>query len=323
MRFFNIIYLILLAYIIAALVFWGLSLNKQSKIIYEQQLLHLRSMTDSSAHPVYFDAEKRELEKNRERRLSQYIGEGGTFMLVILIGAAVVYSSVLRSNHLSRQQNNFMLAVTHELKSPIAAIKLNLQTLQRHHLDEEKKELLTERCIKEANRLNDLCSNMLLASQMEGRQYKPIRETLDINALIGSIIKEYTSRYPQRSFSFNKTSELKLLGDTLMLQMAFTNIIENAIKYSPAEKPITVSLKKKGNNAILQIADEGIGISDSEKQKIFRKFYRIGNENTRKTKGTGLGLYLAQKIIHQHDGKIVVRENQPNGAVFEISLPLS
>lgn len=321
MRFFNIIYLLLLAYTLAALVFWGLSLNKQSKTIYEQQLLHLRSQIDSTTQTQSFLEKRSQMEDNRERRKKQYIGEGSTFLLVILIGAAVVYSSFLRSLRLSRQQNNFMLSVTHELKSPIAAMKLNLQTLEKYQLDEEKKHTLIDKCIKEANRLNELCNNMLLASQMEGRQYKSAKESVNFTELVSFAAREYMQRYPSRFDTHIGDETYILHGDKLMLQMAVNNLIENALKYSPSDTRIHIHLLSKNKQVCLQVADEGIGIPDSEKHKIFRKFYRLGNENTRKTKGTGLGLYLTKKIAQQHKGKIAVKNNEPKGSMFELCLP--
>ena len=323
MRFFNIIYLLLLAYTIAALVFWGLSLNKQSKVIYEQELLHLRSQIDSVSEPQKFIDQKKEFENKRERRKKQYIGEGSTFLIVILIGAAIVYTSFQRSIRLSRQQNNFMLSVTHELKSPIAAMKLNLQTLERYKLDEERKNILIDKCISEANRLNDLCNNMLLASQMEGRQYKSTKEKLSFTSLVTSSVKEYIQRYPNRFEADIAEGDNLLNGDRLMLQMAVNNLIENAIKYSPSDTTIHLRLFNNSKQVFLQVIDQGVGIPDNEKNKIFRKFYRVGNENIRKTKGTGLGLYLTMKIVQQHRGKISVADNEPAGSIFEVILPLA
>lgn len=323
MRIFNVLFLLLLAYIIAALAFWGFSLHRQSEQIYQQQELHLRSMVDSFSHPGEYHRELEKLEQTRITRKKQYLGEGFTFLLVIFIGAAVVYSSFRRSIRLSRQQTNFMLSVTHELKSPIAAIKLNLQTLERHRLDEEKRNLLTAKCIKEANRLNDLCNNMLLASQMEGRQYKSIREKLNFTELVESTLRDFLQRYPHRLELHLDKEEEWMTGDRLMLQMAVSNLVENAVKYTPEEKPIRISLSSKNKTACLQVTDEGTGVPDNEKEKIFKKFYRVGNENTRKSKGTGLGLYLVQKIARQHRGKIIVKDNVPQGSVFELTLPLT
>ena len=321
MRFFTTVHVLLLAYVIAALVFWGVSLQKQSAEIFEQERLILRSTVDSNVNAALYTSRLDELESKRKRRTSQYIGEGSTFLLVILIGAGVVYSSFRRSIRLSRQQNNFMLAVTHELKSPIAAIKLNLQTLERHQLDGSKREQLIERCINEANRLNNLCNNMLIASQMEGRQYVAARETLNFGDLVEHSVHEYSIRYPQR-FEEGPVANVEVVGDKLLLQMAINNLLENAAKYTPADKPITVQLLNKNKTAVLQVMDLGPGIADTEKRKIFNKFYRVGNEETRKTKGTGLGLYLTSRIVKQHKGNILVRDNEPRGSIFEIDLPL-
>ncbi len=322
MKYFSAIYLLLLVYIIAALVWWGLSLNAQSSQIFDQQLINLHSQIDSTQQPLLFQKQLQALELKRAARTKQYIGEGSTFLLVIFFGAAVVYNSFRRRILLSRQQNNFMLSVTHELKSPIAAMKLNLQTLEKYHLDEEKKHLLIDKCIQESNRLNDLCNNMLLASQMEGRQMKTHREKLNFSELVDRAFTDYSMRYPERFDAQFSTEDLWVDGDPLMLQMAVNNLLENAVKYSPAKTIIALQLFPKQNFATLQVSDEGVGIPDHEKAKVFQKFYRVGNENSRKTKGTGLGLYLTHKIVTQHQGKIVVKDNQPKGSVFEISLPV-
>jgi signal transduction histidine kinase len=321
MRFFTTVYTLLLVYIIAALVFWGLSLQKQSDLIFEQEREALQIKIDSTINPLAYQSELHELDSKRDRRRSQYIGEGATFFLVILIGAAVVYSSFRRSVRLSRQQNNFMLSVTHELKSPIAAVKLNLQTLERHQLDEEKKNQLVDRCIHEANRLNDLCNNMLIASQMEGKQYRATREKLDFADLVEKALSEYMVRYPGR-FEEGPFFKAMVNGDKMLLQMAVNNLLENAVKYTPEDKVISVQLTESNKMAVLQVIDQGHGIPDKEKRKIFNKFYRVGNEETRKTKGTGLGLYLTSKIVQQHKGKISVKDNIPHGSIFEIAFPL-
>lgn len=322
MRFFTTVHILLLGYVIAALVFWGISLNKQSEQIFIQERILLSEHVDSTRHPQLYKERLHNLEIKKDRRKSQYLGEGSTFLLIILIGAAVVYSSFRRSISLSKQQNNFMLSVTHELKSPIAAMKLNMQTLQRHELDEEKRDKLVERCILEANRLNDLCNNMLIASQMEGRQYIAAKEELNFTDLVGNILYDYMVRYPNR---FEEGIMLKcvLKGDKLLLSMAISNLLENAVKYTPQETPVVVSVISKNGSAIFQVADHGPGISDKEKSKVFSKFYRIGNEETRKTKGTGLGLYLTLKIVKQHYGMISIKDNTPKGSIFEINLPLA
>jgi signal transduction histidine kinase len=321
MRFFTSIHLLLLAYIIAAIVYWGIKLQKQSISIYAQEVITLKSQVDSAANPVIYNQRLKALKHTLSLRTIQYTGEGSTFLIVILIGAFVVYTSFHRRIMLSRQQNNFMLSVTHELKSPIAAMKLNLQTLEKHkQLDEHKRQELLERCIKESNRLNDLCNNMLFASQIEGRQYKPAREPVDISGLLEDIAGDYAASYP-RKFESDIRPGAEITGDKVMLQMAINNLLENAVKYTPQDSPILIKLFRKHDNVILQVADFGPGIPDNEKKKIFNKFYRVGSEESRRSKGTGLGLYLTNKIILQHKGRITVKDNTPSGSVFEICLP--
>jgi signal transduction histidine kinase len=321
MRFFTTVYALLLTYIVAALLFWGLSLQKQSRAIYELERRSLAENTDSVKQRAVYDERLRKLKAKRETRKKQYIGEGATFFVVILIGAGVVYTSFRRSIGLSRQQNNFMLAVTHELKSPIAGIKLSLQTIQKRTLTEEQRQTLIGRCIEESDRLNDLCNNMLITSQMEGRQYVPAHEQLDFSKLVEEGVQAYQARYGER-FSLANTHGLTINGDMPLLQMAVNNLLENAVKYTPPASMISVSLQATPTHAVLQVADEGNGIPEEEKKKIFSKFYRIGDELTRNTKGTGLGLYLTARIVKQHKGKLCVRDNKSSGALFELCLPL-
>ena len=321
MRFFTSVHLLLLGYIIAIIVFWGLSLQRQSGRIYSQEVITLQSRVDSASDPYTYNRELGELKHSLSMRTTQYTGEGATFLIVILIGAAVVYRSFHRRIMLSRQQNNFMLSVTHELKSPLAAMKLNLQTLEKHQLDEEKRKLLIDRCIKESNRLNDLCNNMLFASQIEGRQYRPAIERFNLSDLVSYAVKDYASRY-SRSFEEDIIPNCEIPGDKVMLHIAINNLLENAVKYTPEDKPIRITVKTVQNNAILTVADEGTGIPDAEKKKVFNKFYRIGNEESRKAKGTGLGLYLTNKIVLQHKGRITIKDNTPSGSLFEICLPV-
>lgn len=319
MRLYSTVYLLLFAYIIAALIFWGMTLEKQNQHIYGLESLILQKTIDSAQHPSLYRIRMDDLDHKHGMRVKQYLGEGGTFLLVILIGAGVVWTSFRRSVRLSRQQNNFMLSVTHELKSPLAAMKLNLQTLQKHNLDTEKRDMLIERCVNEANRLNDLCNNILFVSQIEGRQYVPSKEKFNLSELVEDSVSSYAARYPQR-FEEDIVPGAKINGDRIMLQMAINNLLENAIKYAP-DKPIVVKLELHAHTILLQIIDEGPGIREEEKKKVFNKFYRVGNENSRKAKGTGLGLYLTRKIVGQHKGKIAVKDNKPSGSIFEVILP--
>jgi K+-sensing histidine kinase KdpD len=320
MRIISFLYFLLLTYIIAALVFWGVSLNKQNEIIFSNEIDALHVRVDSVARPEAYKKAFIEIRERENTRKRQYLGEGATFLAIILIGAGVVYSSIRSSHLLSRQQTNFILSVTHELKSPIAAMKLNLQTMAKRKLNEETQQQLITRSVNEANRLDDLCNNLLLASQIESRHFKPADERLDLSDVVEECISAYAHR-GKNKFTTKLEEECFTSGDRFLWRLAINNLLENAAKYAPPDSEITIELVRQDEELVLSVADEGEGIPDEEKGKIFRKFYRIGNENSRKTKGTGLGLYLTSKIIQQFKGAILVRNNSPRGSVFEITAP--
>jgi K+-sensing histidine kinase KdpD len=221
------------------------------------------------------------------------------------------------------QQQNFMMAITHELKTPISIIRLNMETLQKHHLDDTKKEKIIRSSLQEINRLNTLTGNILVSAQLEGGSYLFNQEDLDFSQVVADSLKEYSSRFPNSLLNGNLASGLNISGDPLLMQILVNNLIENAVKYSPAGSPIQVVLKKDGDKGILQILDQGSGIPKKERQRIFQKFYRIGNEETRTAKGTGLGLYLCRKITEDYKMQIGVSDNIPKGSIFTVRFNLS
>ncbi len=308
------VYWFLLAYIIAALIYWFILLNMQNNQMVTYKLQKLRTDQPGYAYLVY------KIENEKKRKTVQYLSEGITFLLLIITGAVFVFRVVRRQFRQSQQQQNFMMALTHELKTPIAVTKLNLETLQKHQLTNEQKQKLLSNTLQEANRLNDLCNNMLLASQIEAGGYKITREQVDLTSLTKECAHDFIIRFPDRKFESDIQEDIYVACDRLLLQMAVNNLLDNAIKYSPRESKVRIVLNATKNKIELFIADEGKGISAKEKEKIFQKFYRIGNVHTKGAKGTGLGLYLTKKIIEQHDGTITVQPNQPQGSIFVISL---
>jgi len=316
------IYLFVLAYTILALVWWGVLLFLQSDQIthFERQNLDLR--IDQVTHPTEYQQELQRIDKDERMRTFKFFGEGGTFLCIILLGAFFVYRAIRKHIKLTQQQQNFMMAVTHELKSPIAAVKLNLETIRKHKLDEEKQQKLVENTIKETNRLDQLCNNILLASQLETQRYRLFKEPLNFSALLESGIREVQGRIPTHTITAEISPDIWVEGDKFMLQMALSNLVENAAKYAPKQTLIKVRLYESGHVLKWQVADEGPGIPLEERERIFLKFYRIGNENTRKAKGSGLGLFLTRKIMEQHGASILVKDNTPTGACFEVTWPV-
>lgn len=308
----SLIYWILFLYMVAALGWWFIELEKQNKEITNIKLSELKK-----DDPAYY-ASTLKIEEAKRRKTAQYIGEGSTFLALIVLGTVFVFRATRRQLRLSQQQQNFMMAITHELKTPIAVAQLNLETLQKRKLDEEKQQKLISNTLQEANRLNTLCNNILFASQLDAGAYTSAKQELHLTDLVEGCIDDFKKRFPQRELKENIAEGIYLYGEPLLLQMLVNNLVENALKYSPKELPVTVSLSEEGQYIKLAVSDEGRGIADAEKKKIFTKFYRIGDENTRKAKGTGLGLYLCKKIAEDHNGYISATDNQPAGSTFTV-----
>ncbi len=308
----TVVYWFLLGYIIAILLFWFIVLERQNR-----QMANFRLNELKKDHPA-FEQKAAEIEADKRLKTTQYIGEGITFLAMILVGALFVYRAVRKQIILQQQQQNFMMAVTHELKTPIAVAKLNLETMQRHQLDDSRRQKILQMTLQEINRLNNLASNILVSSQLEGGRYRVGKEELNFSDLVSSCVQDYVSRFPERKWITEITPEVDIKGDSLLLQILVNNLLDNAMKYSPKDTPITTKLAKANKKVVLSVLDEGNGIPDHEKGKIFEKFYRIGTEETRTAKGTGIGLYLCSKIADDHNADIRVTDNQPTGANFSI-----
>jgi two-component system sensor histidine kinase CiaH len=314
----TIVYWILLTYILAALVWWFVSLEKQNKEIEELQYEVHFYKKKITGLPEYEEPRVKGIKSTRIRNSTKYIGEGVTFLLLITVGAVFIYRSVRRQFIMQQQQQNFMMAVTHELKTPISVARLNLETIQKYQLDPEKQKKLIRMTLDETARLNSLTNNILVSSQLEGGGYQSSMEELDLSDLLKDRMQDFRNRFPERIFTEEITPDIDLKGDALLLQMLINNLVENAIKYSPKETPVTAQLFKQNDNLHLIISDFGTGVPDGEKKKVFNKFYRVGNESTRKTQGTGLGLYLCQSIAGYHNADISVTDNKSCGSRFAI-----
>ncbi len=312
----TLLYWLLLLYIVAALVFWYLELEKQNQQMVSHRFSEL--VHDDPGYPEQVEA----LWNEKKRKSTQFIGEGVVFLAVIIVGAVFMYRAVRRQFVLQRQQENLMMAITHELKTPIAVAKLNLETLQRHQLDEQKRQKLIQMTLQETNRLSALAGNILVSAQLE--EGKPVaREDIDFSDLVKNSLNEFMNRHPDRIWNVALQEDTELRGDPLLLAILVNNLLENAVKYAPAGSVIGCSLEKTNGQVVLKISDAGAGIPPSEKGRIFRKFYRLGSEQTRTTKGTGLGLYLCRKIAADHHAHIKVTDNTPHGSVFTVKFEKS
>lgn len=253
----------------------------------------------------------------------KYLLEGVTMFLLIASGIIWIFVKIGKILSLSRQQNNFLLSVSHELKTPITAIQLAGQTLKinRDKLDEEKQNRLLDKVDSNTKRLNNLIDQMLLLTRLEGSQYEVNTEQINLKKMINGVIRENLPEDESHFKVINEVADDTIIHfDRLLIELCFSNLLQNAIKYSPNGGEIHFSDKIKGGYCSVLVRDEGVGVAAGDKERIFEKFYRVGNEDIRTTKGTGLGLYLVKQILTREKGQIKVKDNKPNGSIFVVKL---
>ncbi|WP_316773085.1 sensor histidine kinase [Pedobacter frigiditerrae] len=254
-------------------------------------------------------------------RMAMVMGEGSVFLFLLCVGAYFIHASIKKEDKLHERQQNFLLSVTHELKSPLAAIKLSIETIVKRDLDKEQQAKLLRNSLKDIERLDDLVENMLLATKIESRTYSFPKEEFDLSELVTRITDrlQVHSCGNQQMINTKIDNNIKVMGDKFALSSVVTNLVENAVKYSGPCAEIAVSLCQNDGKPFLTVSDKGPGIPDDEKMLIFDKFYRVGDENVRKSKGTGLGLFIVKEVLQNHDADISVKDNTPQGAIFEVT----
>ncbi|WP_121245945.1 sensor histidine kinase [Mucilaginibacter phyllosphaerae] len=259
-------------------------------------------------------------------RKGMIMGEGCMFVAVFLVGAYFLHKSLNKEAKLMEQKKNFLLSVTHELKSPLASIKILLQTIQKRDLTKEQILNFIDKSLLDVERLDDMVENMLLASKIENRSYSFPKAQFNLSVLVDSIVNRLQISKcdcNQQIINAEIEPKIEITGDKFALTSVVTNLVENAVKYSSPCETVNVKLFEKDGKVYFQVADHGIGIDDSEKPRIFDKFYRVGSEDTRNTKGTGLGLYIVKQVLDKHQASIKVKDNRPAGSVFEVVFALT
>lgn len=267
-----------------------------------------------------------ELASLQSNRLGMVLGEGSIFVIILVFGAFYLHKSINQEQKLQEQKRNFLLSVTHELKSPLASIKILLQTIQKRDLNRAQTLNFIDKSLLDIERLDDMVENMLLASKIDNRSYSFPKAKFNLSVLVDSIVNRLQITKcdcNQQIIEAEIEPKIEITGDKFALTSVVTNLIENAIKYSSPCETVAVKLFSKDDGIHLQVADHGIGIADAEKGRIFDKFYRVGSEDTRNTKGTGLGLYIVKEVLNKHEATIRVKDNSPAGSVFEVTFGLT
>ena len=314
------LFYLLFVYVLFQFIWWSYLMLQLNGEIFQQrmQILELKS-----ENAVQLKSAQDDLETKLEKRKLMIIGEGSVFLVLLITGFLQTRSTFKKEFELARRQKNFLLSVTHELKSPIASARLQLENLLKHDLPLEMQKDMIKNALEDTERLNALVENVLFATRLEDINFRLFRDDNNFSEFLERELNRLSKQYQAEKKHQLITSiqpNLNYKFDHQSFTSVLTNLYENAVKYSTQPLEIVVDLKLIDHKLELNFADNGIGMDESEFSSIFEKFYRIGSEETRNSKGTGLGLYIVKQIVQLHQGSIKVAKNSPKGSIFHISL---
>ncbi len=298
-------------YIVLQFTWWAwLLLDKDRKVqALQQQLIVLGEVPAIPVQPP-------------DRTAWMVAGEGGVFLLFLLLALWLIYRTVRHELGLARQQRDFLLAASHELRTPIAGLKLHLSTLQRQGLDQAQRAQLTGHVHTEVERLQALTEKILLATRLDETHIPLERDQVDIAHILRTVVANAQATYARaRDLHMDAPASARTAMDVDAFRSVAVNLLENACKYSPSSSAVEVHLALRDHRWELEVADRGPGIPETERALVFRKFHRGGNEETRGTKGTGLGLFIVERLMRGLGGRIEYRPRSGGGSIFVASFP--
>jgi len=248
---------------------------------------------------------------------------GSTFILLLVVGVVLYLILSIKAINLTRRQSNFIDSVTHELKSPMASMKLYLQTLSRHQVSQQLQTDFHRFMLEDLERLDHLINQMLEAGRLDAERPRGEEEDVELAELLQDCAASVCTNYRVRADTVQLDLQPSVVfGRRLDLDVIFRNLIDNAIKYAGTTPRVEVSLRPSAEGQVLvRIADNGRGIPHHLRRKIFGRFVRLGSELERDKPGTGLGLYIARTLVQQQRGRIRARDpEKAPGSVFEVQL---
>lgn len=307
---------LLVIYVLLQFCWWAYMITNLNKEVHDLKL-KIEVYTNKSADEI--QVAQQLLNEKLHKRWLMIAGEGTVFALILGLGIYRTRSTFKKEFELSKQQKNFMLSITHELKSPIASARLQIETLLKRQLPLDKQEIVLNQALQETERLDLLVEKILLANRIESSAYFIQKDNFNLSALSHKIINNLKSTLLKNHLvNVMVQSDINMLGDHMAFTSILINLLDNAAKYSPNNSRIDLVLSKENETITLAVKDEGVGISLQEEKEVFNKFYRSGNEETRNTKGTGLGLYIVKSLIVLHQGQIKISPNKPKGTIFTV-----
>lgn len=245
---------------------------------------------------------------------------------IILAGLSFWLTLSIKEINLNHRQANFVDSVTHELKSPIAALQLSLQTLRMRNVDDQQRDEFHAMMVDELNRLDQLINQLLEVGRLDAIGTQEAPEAVPIHGLLYRCAETACAHYKQdldQVFTFD-VPPLTLHARRIVVQLIFSNLIDNAVKYADDPAQVDVTARRISPDRLrVRISDNGSGVPYDERRKIFRIFYRRGSELERRHKGTGLGLYIVQTLVRRWQGTIEIldRPDGQPGCVFQVELP--
>lgn len=256
---------------------------------------------------------------------------GIVFFALIIAGMIVNTSFLVRELRRSEQHDSFINAVTHELKTPVASIRLHLETLQRRELPETQKQEFYRLMLSDTDRLMETVEQVLRAGRAGDKKAGREKTTIDFRQLVRECMDAAQTRHhlPAEALQYEETSSnssgMSVRGSAEDLRTAVFNVIDNAIKYSGEQVDVRVHLAISDEKRIvLSVQDHGVGIPADDLKSIFKRFYRVSHRSMGHVKGTGLGLFIVKSIAEKHGGKVFATSDGENeGATITMELPRS
>lgn len=249
---------------------------------------------------------------------------GTLFFVLLIVGLVLLCIWLVREMRVNQRQQAFLDAVTHEMKTPLASLRLFVDTLGRHDPPLERRREFLLRMGEDLDRLDRTVDQVLAAARAEERVRPDHVDRTELPSLLASCIAEIRSRHelPEQALRLETRSGVRVRGDAAELGMIFRNLLENAVKYSPGPVDVQVAVRGPEDGRVsVEIADRGIGIPRRELRRIFDRFYRAGRDVQRQVAGLGLGLFIVRSLVRRQGGRVVARsEGTGRGSRFVVTL---